>query len=190
MAAVVARVGRCGLIEAQRKASFAALARAIVFQQLSGKAASTIYKRVVVVLGGRPPNPRSILMASPEDLRAAGLSSQKLSYLQDLAEKVDGGALSLRRLGGLDDEEVAAALTQVKGIGPWTADMYLIFHLGRLDVLPIGDLGVRSAAQAVYGLEELPDADTLRCIGKPWRPYRSVASWYLWRSLDGNADLA
>ena len=190
MGAVVERVGRCGLIEARRKASFAALARAIVFQQLSGKAASTIYKRVLLVLDRRQPNPKSILAAAPEDLRAAGLSGQKLSYLRDLAEKVNAGALSLHRLRGLDDDEVSAALTQVKGIGPWTADMYLIFHLGRLDVLPVGDLGVRSGTQAIYGLEELPDADTLRHIAEPWQPYRSIASWYLWRFLDGNADLA
>ena len=190
MGAVVARVGRCGLIEAQRKASFAALARAIVFQQLSGKAASTIYKRVLLVLGRRQPNPKSILAAAPEDLRAAGLSGQKLSYLRDLAEKAGSGELSLRRLRHLDNEDVSAELTRVKGVGPWTADMYLIFHLGRLDVLPVGDLGVRSGVRVIYGLQELPDVDTLCHIAEPWRPYRSVASWYLWRVLDGSADLA
>ncbi len=190
MASVVKRVGPCGLIDAQRKASFAALARAIVFQQLSGKAATTIYKRVLRVLGRRQPNPKSILAAAPDELRGAGLSGQKFSYLQDLAEKVDSGELSLRRLRYLDNEEVSTELTRVKGVGPWTADMYLIFHLGRLDVLPVGDLGVRSGTQAIYELEELPDADTLRRIAEPWRPYRSVASWYLWRVLDGNADLA
>jgi len=184
MARIVERVGRCRFDEAQSKASFAALARVIVYQQLSGKAAATIYKRFVAALGRRQPNPASILGAPAQALRAAGLSGQKTAYLIDLAEKVDSGALSLRRLRHLDDDEVIAELTQVKGIGRWTAQMYLMFHLGRLDVLPVGDLGIRAGARDAYGLAELPDAATLERVGEPWRPYRSIGSWYLWRNQD------
>lgn len=182
--AVISKVGRCRLDEAQQPTSFAALARTIVFQQLSGKAANTIYKRVLATLGRRYPNPESILRASHDDLRAAGLSRQKTTYIRDLAAKVADGSVSLRRLRFRDDEEVIAELTKVKGIGRWTAEIYLMFNLGRLDVLPVDDLGIRSGARNLYGLEDLPDAATLRSIGEPWRPYRSVASWYLWRSLD------
>jgi len=184
MATLVDKVGRCRYDEAQSKASFAALARVIVYQQLSGKAAATIYKRFVATLGRRQPNPASILETPVETLRAAGLSGQKAAYLIDLAEKVDSRALSLRRLRHLDDEKVITELTQVKGIGPWTAQMYLMFHLGRLDVLPVGDLGIRAGARDGYGLAELPDAATLERLAEPWRPYRSIGSWYLWRIQD------
>lgn len=189
MDGIIEAVGRCRYDEAQHRASFAALARSIVFQQLSGKAAGTIYKRFVEVLGRRQPNPRAILDADPETLRGAGLSRQKTAYLIDLATKVDNGDLSLRRLRFLDDEAVIDQLVQVKGVGRWTAQMFLMFHLGRLDVLPTGDLGIRSGFQTAYGLEELPDAKIMEAIGEPWRPFRSVGSWYLWRSLDGEAGL-
>lgn len=187
MGRLIEREGRCRYDQAQHKASFAALMRSIVHQQLSGKAAGTIYGRLTAVLGRRQPNPRSILDAGLDSLRAAGLSRQKAAYIIDLAEKVDSGALSLRRLRFLDDEEVIEQLTQVKGIGRWTVQMFLMFHLGRLDVLPVGDLGIRSGFRDTYGLGELPDVATMETIATPWAPYRSIGSWYLWRSQDAEA---
>ena len=184
MSRIVGRVGRCRYDEIQAPASFAALARVIVYQQLSGKAAATIHRRFAAAVGRRRPNPASILETPEEKLRGAGLSRQKTAYLKDLAQKVDSGALSLRRLRHLDDEAVIEELAQVKGIGRWTAQMFLMFHLGRLDVLPVGDLGIRTGAREAYGLAELPDAVTLERLAEPWHPYCSIASWYLWRSLD------
>lgn len=188
MARLIDREGRCRYDEAQHQASFAALTRSIVYQQLSGKAAGTIYRRLTAAIGRRQPNPRSILDADPDALRAAGLSRQKVAYIIDLAEKVDSGVVSLRRLRFLHDEEVIGQLTQVQGIGRWTVHMFLMFHLGRLDVLPVGDLGIRSGFRDVYGLGELPDPATMETIAAPWAPYRSIGSWYLWRSQDGEAD--
>ncbi len=188
MAQLIEREGKCRYDEAQQRASFAALVRSIVYQQLSSKAAGTIYGRLTAGLGRRQPNPQSRLDADPDSLRAAGLSRQKAAYIVDLAGKVDSGALSLRRLRFLDDKEVIEQLTQVKGIGTWTAHMFLMFHLGRLDVLPVGDLGIRSGFREAYGLDELPDAATMERIATPWAPYRSIGSWYLWRSLDGETD--
>ncbi len=184
MAGIIRNVGRCRLDGARHGASFAALVRSIVYQQLSGKAAGTIHQRFVAAVGRRPPNPRSILDTPVEELRAAGLSRQKTSYVVDLADKVESGALSLRRLRFLDDEEVIGQLTQVKGVGRWTAQMFLMFHLGRLDVLPVGDLGIRSGFRDAYELEDLPDVATMERLAEPWSPYRSVGSWYLWRSQD------
>jgi 3-methyladenine DNA glycosylase/8-oxoguanine DNA glycosylase len=189
MSRLIERGGRCRLDEAQHSASFAALVRSIVYQQLSGKAAGTIYSRFTGVLGRRQPNPRAILDADPEALRAAGLSRQKAAYITDLAAKVDSGELSLRRLRHLDDEQVIEQLTRVKGIGRWTAHMFLMFHLGRLDVLPVGDLGIRAGFRDAYGLGELPDARTMEEIAAPWAPYRSIGSWYLWRAQDGDGEI-
>lgn len=189
MSRLIDRGGRCRFDEAQHAASFAALVRSIVYQQLSGKAAGTIYGRFTDAIGRRPPNPRAILDAEPEALRAAGLSRQKTAYITDLAAKVDAGELSLRRLRFLDDEQVIEQLTRVKGIGRWTAQMFLMFHLGRLDVLPVGDLGIRSGFRDAYGLGELPDAATMERIAAPWVPYRSIGSWYLWRSQDGGGAI-
>lgn len=188
MARLIERHGRCRYDEAQHKASFAALTRSIIYQQLSSKAASTIYRRLTEAIGRRQPNPRSILDTDLDSLRAAGLSRQKAAYIVDLAEKVDSGALSLRRLRFLDDKEVIEQLTQVRGIGRWTVHMFLMFHLGRLDVLPVGDLGIRSGFRDAYGLGELPDMTTMETIAMPWAPYRSIGSWYLWRSQDREAD--
>jgi len=184
MAAIIVRHGRCRLDEAQHRASFAALARSIVFQQLSGKAASTIYRRFTAAIGSRQPTPRAVLAADPATLRAAGLSRQKTAYIVDLAAKVDAGALSFRSLRRLQDEQVIEQLTQVKGVGRWTAQMFLMFHLGRLDVLPVGDLGIRAGFRAAYELPELPDVATMESIATHWAPYRSIGSWYLWRSQD------
>ena len=134
--------------------------------------------------GGRAPTPAEIIAADPEEIRAAGLSRPKVAYLRDLAERVEDGELDVDRLAELPDEEVSAQLTAVKGLGQWTADMFLIFHLGRPDVLPVGDLGIRRAVERAYGLAALPDAEDLRRIAEPWRPRRSLACLYLWRSLD------
>lgn len=190
MAALVDRFGRCRLDEAQRDVSFEALVRSIVYQQLSGKAAATIYGRFVDLLGGRGPDPKSILSTSESSLRRAGLSRQKASYIRDLATRVNEGTLTLGTLRHRSDEEVVDELTRVKGIGRWTAQMFLIFHLGRLDVLPVSDLAVRESARAAYELETLSAAE-LGELAEPWRPYRSVASWYLWRRRhDGGEPLA
>jgi DNA-3-methyladenine glycosylase II len=163
---------------------YGALLRSIVGQQLSTKAARSIYTRLTDLFDGRAPSPQELLDADPEVVRSAGLSRPKVNYLRSLAEHVVSGELELDRLHELPDEEVAQEVTAVKGLGQWTADMFLIFHLGRPDVLPVGDLGVRRAVERAYGLEALPDAETLERLGYRWRPYRSLASLYLWESLD------
>jgi DNA-3-methyladenine glycosylase II len=164
--------------------AYGALVRSIVGQQLSTKAARSIYGRLTDLFGGHTPTPSELLAADPEDIRAAGLSRAKVTYLRDLAEHIEDGELELERLAELSDDEVSAELTAIKGLGRWSVDMFLIFHLGRPDVLPVGDLGIRRAAQIAYGLDELPNARELERIAEPWRPYRSLASLYLWRSLD------
>ena len=164
--------------------AYGALVRSIVGQQLSVKAARSIYGRVEEHFGGRTPTPEELLAADQDALRACGLSRAKVTYLRSLAEHVISGELELERLDGLGDEEVAREITAVKGLGQWTADMFLIFHLGRPDVLPVGDLGVRRAVERLYGLEALPSGEELEALGERWRPYRSLASLYLWESLD------
>jgi DNA-3-methyladenine glycosylase II len=164
---------------------YGALMRAIVGQQLSTKAARSIFARLTDRYGGRTPTPEEVLAEEPEELRAAaGLSRAKTSYLRSLAEHVLSGELELERLDELPDEQVIAELTAVKGLGVWTSHMFLMFHLDRPDVLPVGDLGVRKAIERSYKLEGLPDAATMERIAEPWRPYRTVACRYLWRSLD------
>jgi DNA-3-methyladenine glycosylase II len=164
--------------------AYGTLLRAIVGQQLSTKAATTIYRRVLDLFGRHAPTPRQLLRADPDELRAAGLSRAKVAYLRDLALHVEQGTLELERLPELPDEEVAAQLTAIKGLGQWTADMFLIFHLGRPDVLPVGDQGIRRAIQLEYRRRKLPDAKRMRSIARPWQPYRSLACLYLWSSLD------
>jgi DNA-3-methyladenine glycosylase II len=164
--------------------AYGALLRSIVGQQLSTKAARSIFERLTALFDDRTPTPRELLDTDPEKLREVGLSRAKVAYLRDLAERVEDGELDLGRIAELPDEEVAAELTQVKGLGPWSVQMFLIFHLGRPDVLPAGDLGIRRAVQVEYGLDDLPDAAELERIAEPWRPHRSLASLYLWRSLD------
>jgi DNA-3-methyladenine glycosylase II len=164
--------------------AYGALLRSIVGQQLSTKAARAIFERLTALFDDRTPTPRELLDTDPEKLREVGLSRAKVAYLRDLAERVEDGELDLGRIAELPDEEVAAELTQVKGLGPWSVQMFLIFHLGRPDVLPAGDLGIRRAVRDQYGLDELPDAAELERIAEPWRPNRSLASLYLWRSLD------
>jgi DNA-3-methyladenine glycosylase II len=169
---------------ARPKDPYGALVRSIVGQQLSTKAARSIFERLTALFDGRVPSPRDLLEADPDAIRAAGLSRPKVAYLRDLAARVEDGDLDLDRLAELPDAAVQEELTAVKGLGVWTADMFLIFHLGRPDVLPVGDLGIRRAAQQVYGLAELPEASELTRIAEPWRPHRSLACLYLWRSLD------
>src|SRR3954453_14173798 len=163
-------------------AEFTSLAEAIVYQQLNGKAAATIWKRFAA-LAGQPLTPEGILKLSDEQLRGVGLSKQKSAYLKDLAQKTAAGVLDFSKLPELPDEEVIEHLTQVKGIGVWTAHMFLIFSLRRLNVLPTGDLGIRAAIRKAYGLEELPKPGAIEEMARGWHPYCSVASWYLWRSL-------
>lgn len=163
---------------------YGALLRSIVGQQLSTKAARSIYNRLVELFGGKTPSPQELLDADPETVRAVGLSNAKVRYVRSLAEHVLSGELELDKLDSLGDEEVEREVTAVKGLGQWTAHMFLIFHLGRPDVLPVGDLGVRRAVERAYGLEELPSAEELERLGERWAPYRSLASLYLWESLD------
>jgi len=167
-----------------REDHYGALVRAITGQQLSVLAARAIYGRLTARFGERPPTPAEILADDPEELRAAaGLSRAKVSYLRSLAEHVIAGELELERLDELSDERVIAELTAVKGLGMWTAQMFLMFQLERADVLPVGDLGIRRAIERAYGLDGLPDAPTMERIAAPWRPQRTLACRYLWRSL-------
>jgi len=184
MARIVRDVGACGLEVDRRLSPFAYLVAAIVHQQITGKAAASICGKLRAHAGGRWPRPEDVMRAEDPELRACGLSRQKIAYLRDLSAHV-GNGLPFRRLRGLSDEDVIEALTAVKGIGRWTAEMFLMFRLGRPDVLPVDDLGVRKAMQKAWRKRELPPADWMRRIAEPWRPWRTVASWYLWQSLDG-----
>jgi len=164
---------------------YGALVRAIVGQQLSTKAARTIYLRLTERYGGRTPTPAELIADDLDELRvAAGLSRAKASYLRSLAERVVSGELELERLDDMPDDEVAAELVAVKGLGQWTADMFLMFHLQRPDVLPVGDLGIRRAVERAYELPAMPNPAELTEIAEPWRPHRTLACRYLWRSLD------
>jgi DNA-3-methyladenine glycosylase II len=189
MAEIIERVGSCELGSRTDRGGpardhYGALVRGIVGQQLSVLAARSIYGRLTARYGGRTPSPEELLADDPEELRAAaGLSRSKVVFLRDLAGRLESGALPLHDLDELSDKQVSARLVEVKGIGQWTADMFLIFHLGRPDVLPVGDLGVRRAAMLAYRLRKLPQPARLVALARPWRPWRSVASWYLWASL-------
>jgi len=184
LAALIRRHGPCGLAAAQRTDPFSALVRAITGQQLSTKAAATIYARLAALMPDGVPTPEALGGLTDEQLRAVGMSRQKGSYFRDLAARVMSGSLPLDALDAMTDEEVIVALTQVKGIGRWSAEMFLMFRLHRPDVLPVGDLGIVNAVKNVYGLRKTPTPDRILKIGEAWRPYRSIASWYLWRSLD------
>jgi DNA-3-methyladenine glycosylase II len=163
---------------------YGVLVRSITGQQLSTKAAATIYGRLTELYGGRTPTPQEILATDPQQLRAVGLSNAKAAYLRDLAEHIVDGELPVDELAELPDAEVATLLMAVKGLGRWTVDMFLMFHLGRPDILPVGDLGIRKAVQTRYGLQELPKAAEIEQIAEAWRPHRTLASLYLWESLD------
>jgi DNA-3-methyladenine glycosylase II len=179
-----ATVVRRDLRADRRGDAYGALLRSIVGQQLSTKAASTIYGRMLDIFGGHAPTPKQLLAADPEEIRAAGLSRPKIAYLRDLAQHVEDGTLELDRLDELPDEEVSAQLTAIKGLGQWTADMFLMFHLRRPDVLPVGDQGIRRAVQVQYRMRKLPDPKRLEKVARPWRPHRTLACLFLWSSLD------
>jgi DNA-3-methyladenine glycosylase II len=191
MAGIIEQVGPCLLGSSTDRGGpahdhYGALLRAIVGQQLSVSAARSIYGRLTERYGGRTPSPAKLLADDPDELRtAAGLSRAKVVFLRDLAERLESGALRLDDIEEVPDDEVARRLIEVKGVGQWTVDMYLLFHLGRPDVLPVGDLGIRRAAMLSYRLRKLPQPPRLVKLARPWCPWRSVASWYLWASLRG-----
>jgi len=171
-----------------RDPNFETLVRSIVYQQLSGRVASVIFGRLVKAAGGTL-TPEHILKLRPSRMRALGLSTQKTAYIRDLARHTRDRLLVFEELLGLPDADAIERLTRVKGIGEWTAHMFLMFALRRTDVLPVGDLGIRNAIRRAYGMEELPAVAEIEKMAVRWRPYCSVASWYLWRSLEGNANL-
>jgi 3-methyladenine DNA glycosylase/8-oxoguanine DNA glycosylase len=183
---MMARVGRFNMRPEPTQSLFTALLRSIVYQQLSGKAAGTILGRVNRLFAPRRfPTPGELLEISPERLREAGLSTAKTAAVRDLAaHTLDGTVPSLARIRRMEDEEIIQRLTVVRGIGRWTAEMLLIFRLGRPDVLPLSDLGVRKGFEITFRTRKLPDASIMARRGERWRPYRSVASWYLWRALE------
>jgi len=186
LGAIIDRVGPCRL--QLREPTFETLARSIVYQQVSGKAAASILARVQQAVGSRF-TARAILRLTPEELRSCGLSKQKTGYILDLAEKVALRQVNFRKLALLSDEEVIEHLTQVKGVGVWTVQMFLMFALERPNVFPHADLGVRNAIHRAYNLSETPKPADLLRISQPWHPYCSVATWYLWRSLEGAAGI-
>ena len=183
---LIARVGAFGLRPQPTQSLFAAIARAIVYQQLSGTAAATILGRVKAIYAPkRFPTPRDILATPPERLRAAGLSTAKTAALRDLALRcLDRTVPALSRVRLMGDEEIVERLIQVRGVGRWTAEMLLMFRLGRADVLPVGDLGIRRGFALTFGSRRLPAGVTITRRAERWRPYRSVACWYLWRACD------
>jgi DNA-3-methyladenine glycosylase II len=179
---IIQRVGRCRLPDARTRAPFAALVRAILAQQLSGRAAATIFGRVEALVDGAGGlTPQAMLAADPTALRAAGVSRPKVAYLRDLAERVADGRLDLEAFERQGDEDVIAAITAVKGLGRWSAEMFLIFRLNRPDVFPVDDLGIVKGVQKLLGMKRRPAPVTMRRAAEAWRPYRSVAAWYLWR---------
>lgn len=180
--AVIDRAGPCTL--RPRRQIYRSLFRSILHQQLAGNAAAAIHRRVCACFGGVIPRPADFLRGRPQALRHAGLSRQKLAYLRDLAAHFADGRLRAHQLARLPDADLIAAVTAVHGIGEWTAHMLLLFSLGRPDVLPVGDFGVRKGMQRLYRLRSLPKPHTMERIAAPWRPYRSIASWYIWRSID------
>jgi len=195
MAALIERIGEIDLELRLRRRSeerpadaYGALLRAIIGQQLSTKAARTIYLRVLELFGGTTPSPEQLLAAAEEDLRGAGLSGRKVEYVRDLALHVRGGELELDRLGELGDEEVIEEIVAVRGLGRWTAEMFLLFHLRRPDVLSGGDLGIRKAVQIEYKLDGMPSPGEVVEVGGRWSPHRSLASLYLWESLAAVPD--
>ena len=184
MEEVISKVGPFNLTLRTAGTHFDALVRSIVYQQLSGKAAATIHGRVLLLFDSDAPLPPQILSADHATLRGAGLSNQKASYLRNLAEHSLNGSLSTETLHVLSDEEIVNALVQVKGIGRWSAQMFLMFRLGRLDVLPDLDLGVQKGIQRAYRMRKLPTPKKVLQTGAKWAPYRSVGAWYMWRVLE------
>jgi DNA-3-methyladenine glycosylase II len=193
MAGLIERLGDRS-VEGRRRGlpkpdAYGALLRTIIGQQLSSKAARTIYERVLALFDGETPSPEQLLAVSEDDLRGAGLSGRKVTYIRDLASHVIDGELELERLDELSDEEVIEEIVAVRGLGRWSAEMFLIFHLERADVTSAGDLGLRRAMQIEYGLEEMPADQQYLEIAERWRPHRSLASIYLWESLAGDVTV-
>ena len=189
LGAAIKRIGPCGMAARQRSDHLSALVGAVVSQQLSTKAAATIFSRLLALFpGGTIAGAHQITAIADPSLRGAGLSGQKVGYLRDLAARVSDGRLDLDELEQLPDELVIERLTSVKGFGRWTAEMFLMFRLHRPDVLPVGDLGIANAVRKLYRLRKQPDAKRLVTIGEAWRPYRSVACWYLWQSLKNTPE--
>jgi DNA-3-methyladenine glycosylase II len=166
-----------------RNDPFQSLVESIIYQQLAGRAANAIYNRFINYYNNKQITPARILNSPNDNLKKVGLSNRKIDYLKNLASHVYDGRINLEELPKMNDEEIINKLVNVKGIGRWTSEMFLIFSLGRQDILPVTDLGVRKAIQKVYSLSELPKPNIMMEIAKPWRPYRSIATWYLWKSL-------
>ncbi len=188
MASVIEQVGPCRVRVTAEGTHFGAVLRSIVYQQLSGKAAATIHGRVCALFADGEPTPRQVLRTDVTALRAAGLSGQKAAYIRDLATRASSRAFPIERLHELDDDAVIETLTRVKGVGRWTAQMFLMFRLGRPDVLPDLDLGIQKGIQRAYALRRLPTPPQVLTRGAPWAPHRTIASWYLWRLLDLPVD--
>jgi len=185
LGALIARVGRCRLADSRHHDPFAGLVRVILSQQLSSKVAETLFGRVIAIAGGQDAVTAARLLAvAPDELRAAGVSRPKIGYIRDLAARVSDGRLDLAALDRRPDDAVIDALTEVKGLGRWSAEMFLIFRLNRPDILPVGDLGIVKGMQQLFGMRRLPKPRTMFRLAEPWRPYRSIASWYLWRIDD------
>jgi DNA-3-methyladenine glycosylase II len=185
LAPIVKKYGACGIKTGRESDIFCGLVEAIVSQQLSTRAAATIYGRLRALLpNGGTPTPEALLPLSDEALRGVGLSRQKLGYMRDLSRKMLDGSINTAGLQVMSDDEIISELTKIKGIGRWTVEMLLIFRLARPDVFPAGDLGIVKAIQRTYNLRKPPDVKRLHAIAERWRPYRSVASWYLWASLE------
>ncbi len=188
LAKVIARVGE---FEFEREGPhFEALVEAIVYQQIAGSAAQAILKRFKGLYNGNIPTPRQYLGTNIRKLRSAGLSPQKMSYIRDLCLRIQSGRLDLEKLADMEDEDVVGILDEVRGIGRWTAEMFLLFVLGRTDVLPVDDLGLRKAVQKTYRLRKLPSKDRMEELAVPWRPYSSIATLYLWRGLNAQEPAA
>ena len=186
MAEIIDRVGPCAFMA--RKPNFETLARSITFQQLSGKAAIVIFERLRKAAGGRLSAP-AFLRLTPHELKGCGLSRQKIATLTDLSERVVSRKIVFRKLPSMDDEQIVALLSEVRGIGVWTAQMFLMFALQRPNVMPVGDLGIRNAIRKAYGLKELPKPTDVLALAEKWRPHCTTASWYLWKSLEGQVGI-
>ncbi len=189
MGGIITAVGPCRFRTRSEGTHYQAVFRSIMYQQLAGPAALAIHRRVQALFGGRDPTPEELLGTSDEMLRGAGLSRQKLAYLRDLSSRVVEGDVQMHGIESMPDEQIIATLTRVKGVGRWTAEMFLIFRLGRPDILPDLDLGVRNAIKRAYRLRKIPTSERVHKIGSKWAPYRTVATWYLWRSVDGDAAI-
>lgn len=183
LSVIIRQIGRCELHAVAPRDAFEALCMSIASQQLSVKAAATIFGRFSDLFPNRKPTPERVMTLSVDQIRAVGFSRPKASFIKDLAERVVDGRLDLKGLKKHPDDEVIRQLVAVKGIGRWTAEIFLMFRLGRMDVFPADDLGLMNAVHRAYGLRKRPDAKRLRKMGEAWSPYRSVAAWYLWQSL-------